>query len=120
MSIAAVRAAEAGSRWDVPEASAGPPRPAGRGKAARRHWRPPPPLRCRRTRCPRMGACSVWWHRLRSAPIGLALAAVSASNFVGERSDVLIIEVIIQLSVGLGVANEYRAQNFMRGPRRQT
>ncbi|NKQ55998.1 magnesium-translocating P-type ATPase [Amycolatopsis sp. K13G38] len=52
----------------------------------------------------------VLWHQLRSPLLGLLLAAVIASYFVGERSDAIIIGVIVVLSVGLGFANEYRAE----------
>ncbi|HVW40201.1 MAG TPA: cation-transporting P-type ATPase, partial [Amycolatopsis sp.] len=52
----------------------------------------------------------VLWHQLRSPLLGLLLAAVLASYFVGERSDAIIIGVIVVLSVGLGFANEYRAE----------
>jgi len=52
----------------------------------------------------------VLWHQLRSPLLGLLLAAATASYFVGERTDGLIIGVIVVLSVGLGFANEYRAE----------
>ncbi|TVT33902.1 magnesium-translocating P-type ATPase [Amycolatopsis rhizosphaerae] len=52
----------------------------------------------------------VLWHQLRSPLLGLLMAAVVASYFVGERSDALIIGVIVLLSVGLGFFNEYRAE----------
>ncbi|HEY7101439.1 MAG TPA: magnesium-translocating P-type ATPase [Mycobacteriales bacterium] len=48
--------------------------------------------------------------QLRSPLLGLLLAAAAASYFVGERADAVIIGVIVALSVGLGVANEYRAE----------
>src|SRR6476660_8401998 len=51
----------------------------------------------------------VLWHQLRSPLLGLLLTAAVASYFVGERSAALIIGVIVALSVGLGVVNEYRA-----------
>ena len=49
--------------------------------------------------------------QLRS-PLLLLLLAVTAaaSYFVGERSDALIIGIILAASVGLGFANEYRAE----------
>ena len=50
------------------------------------------------------------WHQLRSPLLGLLLAAAVASYFVGERSDAVIIGVIVALSVGLGLVNEYRAE----------
>jgi len=52
----------------------------------------------------------VLWHQLRSPLLALLLTAALASYFVGERSDALIIGVIVALSVGLGFANEYRAE----------
>ncbi|MFD8708711.1 magnesium-translocating P-type ATPase [Kitasatospora sp. NPDC059648] len=52
----------------------------------------------------------VLWHQLRSPLLGLLLAAALVSFFVGERSDAVIIGVIVTLSVGLGFANEYRAE----------
>jgi Mg2+-importing ATPase len=52
----------------------------------------------------------VLWHQLRSPLLGLLLAAAVASYFVGERSDAVIIGVIVALSVGLGFGNEYRAE----------
>jgi P-type Mg2+ transporter len=52
----------------------------------------------------------VLWHQLRSPLLGLLLAAAAASYFVGERTDAVIIGVIVALSVGLGLVNEYRAE----------
>ena len=52
----------------------------------------------------------VLWHQLRSPLLALLLVAAVASYFVGERSDALIIGVIVALSVGLGFVNEYRAE----------
>jgi Mg2+-importing ATPase len=52
----------------------------------------------------------VLWHQLRSPLLALLLAAALASYFVGERADAIIIGVIVALSVGLGFANEYRAE----------
>ncbi|MEO6886133.1 MAG: magnesium-translocating P-type ATPase [Jatrophihabitantaceae bacterium] len=52
----------------------------------------------------------VLWHQLRSPLLALLLTAALASYFVGERSDALIIGVIVALSVGLGFVNEYRAE----------
>ena len=48
--------------------------------------------------------------QLRSPLLGLLVAAATASYFVGERGDAVIIGAIVALSVGLGVANEYRAE----------
>ena len=63
-------------------------------------------------RCPQHRArlLPVLWHQLRSPLLGLLLAAAIASYFVGERSDAVIIGVIVGLSVGLGFVNEYRAE----------
>ena len=52
----------------------------------------------------------VLWHQLRSPLLGLLLGAAVASYFVGERSDAVIIGVIVAVSVGLGFVNEYRAE----------
>jgi Mg2+-importing ATPase len=52
----------------------------------------------------------VLWHQVRSPLLGLLLAAVVASYLVGERSDAIIIGLIIVVSVGLGFVNEYRAE----------
>jgi Mg2+-importing ATPase len=52
----------------------------------------------------------VLWHQLRSPLLALLLTAALASYFVGERSDAVIIGVIVALSVGLGFVNEYRAE----------
>jgi Mg2+-importing ATPase len=53
---------------------------------------------------------AVLWHQLRSPLLGLLLAAATASYFVGDRNDAIIIALIVGLSVGLGFANEYRAE----------
>jgi Mg2+-importing ATPase len=52
----------------------------------------------------------VLWHQLRSPRLGLLLTAAVAYYFTGERSDAVIIGVIVGLSVGLGFVNEYRAE----------
>jgi Mg2+-importing ATPase len=52
----------------------------------------------------------VLWHQLRSPLLALLLAAAITSYFTGERSDAVIIGVIVALSVGLGFVNEYRAE----------
>src|ERR1022692_4013195 len=49
-------------------------------------------------------------HQLRSPLLALLVTAAIASYFVGERSDAVIIGVIVGLSVGLGFVNEYRAE----------
>jgi len=48
--------------------------------------------------------------QLRSALLLLLIVAAVVSAFVGERTDAIIIGVIITASVGLGFANEYRAE----------
>ena len=53
---------------------------------------------------------AVLWHQLRSPLLGLLLVAAVASAFVGERSSAGVIIAILGLSVGLGFANEYRAE----------
>ncbi|MEY9965236.1 Mg2+-importing ATPase [Streptacidiphilus sp. MAP12-16] len=52
----------------------------------------------------------VLWHQVRSPLLGLLVATATASFFVGERADAVIIGVIVALSVGLGFVNEYRAE----------
>jgi len=58
----------------------------------------------------RARALLVLWHQLRSPLLVLLVVAATASYFVGERSDAVIIGVIVALSVGLGFVNEYRAE----------
>ncbi|GAA2494131.1 magnesium-translocating P-type ATPase [Terrabacter carboxydivorans] len=53
---------------------------------------------------------TVLWHQLNSPLLGLLLVAATASYFVGEKSDAVIIGVIVVVSVGLGFVNEYRAE----------
>ena len=50
------------------------------------------------------------WHQLRSPLLALLLTAALASYFVGERSDAIIIGIVVALSVDLGFVNEYRAE----------
>ena len=52
----------------------------------------------------------VLWRQLRSPLLGLLLIAALVSYFVGERSGAIIIGVIVGVSVGLGLMNEYRAE----------
>ncbi len=52
----------------------------------------------------------VLWHQVRSALLGLLLAAALASYFLGQGNDAIIIGVILALSVSLGFVNEYRAE----------
>ncbi|GAA2746962.1 magnesium-translocating P-type ATPase [Terrabacter aerolatus] len=53
---------------------------------------------------------TVLWHQLNSPLLGLLLVAATASYFVGEKSDAVIIGLIVVVSVGLGFVNEYRAE----------
>jgi P-type Mg2+ transporter len=52
----------------------------------------------------------VLWRQLQSPLLWLLFVAAVASYFLGERSDAVIIAVILLLSVGMGFANEYRAE----------
>ena len=52
----------------------------------------------------------VLWHQVRSPLLALLVLAATASYFVGERTDAVIIGVIVAASVGLGFVNEYRAE----------
>lgn len=74
-----------------------------------------PPARPRASCRPRLWL--VLWHQLRSPLLGLLLTAAVASYFVGERSDAVIIDVIVALSVGLGFVNEYRAEKAAEAAR---
>ncbi len=58
----------------------------------------------------RARAWPVLWHQLRSPLLLLLVVAATASYFVGEHADAVIIGVIVALSVGLGFVNEYRAE----------
>jgi Mg2+-importing ATPase len=55
-------------------------------------------------------AWSVLSRQLQSPLLWLLLAAAAVSGVVGEGFDALIIGVIVAASVGLGFANEYRAE----------
>lgn len=57
-----------------------------------------------------VGLLEVLWHQVRSPLLALLVTAAVASYFVGERSDAVIIAVIVAMSVGLGLVNEYRAE----------
>ena len=57
----------------------------------------------------------VLWHQLRSPLLGLLLSAALASYFVGERSDAVIIGVIVFLSVGLGFVQRVPGREGGRG-----
>ena len=54
--------------------------------------------------------CRCLSRQLRSPLLWLLLAAAAVSAVVGEGFDALIIGVIVAASVGLGFANEYRAE----------
>ena len=58
----------------------------------------------------RLGPLSVLARQVRSPLLILLVAAAVVSYFVGERSDAIIIAVIVAMSVGLGFGNEYRAE----------
>jgi Mg2+-importing ATPase len=55
-------------------------------------------------------ATAVLVRQLRSPLLLLLFVAALISFFVGERSDAVIIGIIMSLSIGLGFANEYRAE----------
>ena len=55
-------------------------------------------------------AWSVLLRQLRSPLLWLLLGAATVSAFVGEGLDAAIIGIIVAVSVGLGFANEYRAE----------
>jgi Mg2+-importing ATPase len=55
-------------------------------------------------------ALAVLVRQLRNALLVLLLGTAVASFLVGERTDAVIIGVILAVSVGLGFANEYRAE----------
>ena len=55
-------------------------------------------------------ALAVLGRQLRNALLLLLLVTAVVSFFLGERTDALIIGVILAVSVGLGFANEYRAE----------
>lgn len=58
----------------------------------------------------RVSAWAVLVRQLRSGLPGLLLAAAAVSFFVGQRTDALVIGLILTLSVGLGFINEYLAE----------
>jgi len=58
----------------------------------------------------RAGAVRVLLRQLRSPLLVLLAVTASASFFVGEHTDALIIGLILAASVGLGFVNEYRAE----------
>ncbi len=58
----------------------------------------------------RVSALGVLARQFRSALLGLLLAAAAVSFFVGQRTDAVVIGVILAISVGLGFVNEYRAE----------
>jgi len=52
--------------------------------------------------------------QFRSALLGLLVVTAAASFALGERSDAVIIGVILAASVGLGFVNEYRAERAVQ------
>jgi len=58
----------------------------------------------------RVSALSILVRQVRSALLGLLLLAATVSFVVGERTDAVVIGLILAVSVGLGFANEYRAE----------
>jgi Mg2+-importing ATPase len=58
----------------------------------------------------RVSALAVLGRQLRSALLALLLVAAAVSFFVGERTDAIVIGLILAVSVILGFANEYRAE----------
>jgi P-type Mg2+ transporter len=58
----------------------------------------------------RVSALTVLARQLRSALLALLLFAAAVSFFVGERTDAVVIGLILSVSVLLGFANEYRAE----------
>jgi Mg2+-importing ATPase len=58
----------------------------------------------------RARALAVLARQFRNALLGLLVVTAAASFALGERSDAVIIGVILAASVGLGFANEYRAE----------
>jgi P-type Mg2+ transporter len=58
----------------------------------------------------RVSALAVLGRQLRSALLMLLLVAAAVSFVVGERIDAVVIGLILAVSVGLGFANEYRAE----------
>jgi Mg2+-importing ATPase len=57
--------------------------------------------------------------QLISALLRLLAAAAVVSYFVGEHTDAVVIAVILTVRVGLGFANEYRAERVGAGAARQ-
>jgi len=55
-------------------------------------------------------ALAVLGRQLRSAILGLLLVTATVSFFLGDRTDSVIIALILIASVGLGFANEYAAE----------
>jgi Mg2+-importing ATPase len=58
----------------------------------------------------RISALAVLARQLRSALLGLLLVAAAVSFFLGQRTDAVVIGLILAVSVGLGFVNEYRAE----------
>jgi Mg2+-importing ATPase len=58
----------------------------------------------------RARAWQVLVRQLASPLLGLLVGAATVSFFVGQRTDAVIVGAIVALSIGLGFANEYRAE----------
>ncbi|MFN8035468.1 MAG: magnesium-translocating P-type ATPase [Acidimicrobiia bacterium] len=58
----------------------------------------------------RVRAWEVLQRQLRSALLFLLVVTAAISFFLGDRTDALIIGAILVVSIGLGFANEYRAE----------
>jgi Mg2+-importing ATPase len=58
----------------------------------------------------RVSAIAVLLRQLRSALLALLAIAAAVSFFVGERTDAIVIGIILAVSVGLGFGNELRAE----------
>ncbi|MCP2329363.1 Mg2+-importing ATPase [Hamadaea flava] len=58
----------------------------------------------------RVSGWAVLVRQLRSALLALLLVAATVSFLVGQRTDAVVIGVIMAISVGLGFLNEYRAE----------
>ena len=60
-------------------------------------------------RSERVNFFKILWGQLRNPLLLLLLVAAAVSGFTGDATDATIIAVIVALSVGLGVINEYKA-----------
>ena len=67
----------------------------------------------------RVTPLAVLVRQIRSPLLVLLASAAAASFFLGERSDAVIIGLILALSIGLGFVNEYRAEKASAALRSQ-